>query len=316
VTTLSQLSLAEVSATVPVKQLDLVNYTETDMELSDLLAKEGIDPDATLVLRHRPTEPELRKVLPWLAAEKPDVYNAYQQWQSPKVEKQMAQSEYVASFIGHQPGRALFAGIYKHCGHKQVSHQQRSKNKQLRELMSLGSVNGPDPCLWFDLRLTPIFKSWFGKLVIAWPGLEKSFSRWAHSNSRFRIEAIHDESLLHEAIPDWRELVLSKEQLGLLPQSWKAALSQWRGVYSIFDTKVKKLYVGSAYGKDNIYGRWKIYAESGHGGNKHLKALNPSNFQFSILERLSPDTPPDAAIRCEAQWKVRLHTKQFGLNAN
>jgi metal-dependent HD superfamily phosphatase/phosphodiesterase len=45
------------------------------MELNDLLVKCGIDPKTVLVLRHVPTEREFRKVLPWLAAERHDVYN-------------------------------------------------------------------------------------------------------------------------------------------------------------------------------------------------------------------------------------------------
>lgn len=49
------------------------------MNLNDLLTKQGIDPMRVIVMRHRPTERELRKVLPWLVHEKPEVFNAYQQ---------------------------------------------------------------------------------------------------------------------------------------------------------------------------------------------------------------------------------------------
>ena len=41
------------------------------MNLNDLFSGKGIDPKQVLVLRHRPREPELRKVLPWLVAERP-----------------------------------------------------------------------------------------------------------------------------------------------------------------------------------------------------------------------------------------------------
>jgi hypothetical protein len=47
-----------------------------DLELNDLLNKHDIDLSAVLLMRHRPTEPELRKVLPWLANERPNIYNA------------------------------------------------------------------------------------------------------------------------------------------------------------------------------------------------------------------------------------------------
>ena len=85
------------------------------MNFTDLLRGKGIEPQRVLVLRHRPLEPELRKVLPWLAAEKPEVFNAYQQTQTTQVEQEMARAGYVAAFIGHEPGKALFVGNCAFC---------------------------------------------------------------------------------------------------------------------------------------------------------------------------------------------------------
>ena len=85
------------------------------MNLNDLLKGKGIDPQHVLVLRHRPNEPELNKILPWLAAEKPDVFNAYQQTQGERVERAMQAMKgfgYVASFLGREPGKALFVGLW------------------------------------------------------------------------------------------------------------------------------------------------------------------------------------------------------------
>ena len=70
------------------------------MLLNDLLVDKGFDPTQVIVFRHQPQEPQLRKVLPWLAADKPDLFNAYQQTQVPRVEKAMLKARYVASFIG------------------------------------------------------------------------------------------------------------------------------------------------------------------------------------------------------------------------
>ena len=75
-------------------------------------------------------------------------------------------------------------------------------------------------------------------------------------------------------------------------------------------------YVGSASGSRNIWGRWADYAKTGHGGNKRLRTRKPENLRFSILERVSPDTPSDDVVRLEKTWKDRLHTKQYGLNEN
>jgi hypothetical protein len=49
--------------------------------------------------------------------------------------------------------------------------------------------------------------------------------------------------------------------------AWVNALSSVNGVYLIRHIMDGKLYVGSAYGKDGILGRWRAYARSGHGGN-------------------------------------------------
>ena len=82
------------------------------MDLKDLLIAKGIDPRQVLVLRHRPSEPRFNKALRRWAAEKPDMFNAYPQTQTRKVEKAMTGAGYVASFIGHAPGKALFVGLY------------------------------------------------------------------------------------------------------------------------------------------------------------------------------------------------------------
>ncbi|HJY86402.1 MAG TPA: hypothetical protein VKE24_06145 [Candidatus Acidoferrales bacterium] len=108
------------------------------MDLNDLLKKQGIDPQQVLALRHRPHEPELNKVFPWLAAEKPAVFNAYQQTQGPKLEKVMVLmggSGYIASFIGHEPGKALFVGLYSIAGSRPLTYG--------RHLVLIGSGRGP-----------------------------------------------------------------------------------------------------------------------------------------------------------------------------
>ena len=116
-------------------------------------------------------------------------------------------------------------------------------------------------------------------MVIDWPGLERSWYRWADRN-QFGVNAITEEPLLIAAMPDWQELTLDWPQLALLPTAWQAALAQWRGVYLIIDQSDGKQYVGSAYGRENILQRWLGYARTGHGGNKLLKNRDPNDFVF------------------------------------
>ncbi len=295
------------------------------MNLNDLLRAKNVDPGQVLVFRHRPFEPELNKVLPWLAAEKPDVFNAYQQTQGEKLEGTMQELVgvgHVASFIGREPGKALFVGLYAIAGSKALNLDEFWQVPAFKEMKAFGmrgwvpEDDGRQSVLWFDLVLTGFYASWKGKLVVEWPPPERSWWRRAHRND-MPVLSVLEDSALEAAMPDWGDIELSWEQLGILPKPWTVKLSEWRGIYYIFDTSDGKGYVGSAYGDGNLLARWLGYAAIGHGGNRLLKGRDPRHFRFSILQRVSPDMEPDEIIRLESSWKERLHTRHpLGLNDN
>ena len=142
-----------------------------------------------------------------------------------------------------------------HCTHRGQWHPlthddywRVSANIEMRDF----GMRGPsrESILWFGLAPTAFYKDCKGRLIVYWPPPERSWWRWADRN---RIAV------------------------------WKAALSQWRGIYFIFDESDGKGYVGSAYGTENIVGRWLSYAAGGHGGNKELRNRDPARFRFSIL---------------------------------
>lgn len=293
------------------------------MNLNDLLKGNGIDPRQVLVFRHRPYEPELNRVLPWLTAERPDLFNAYQQTQGEMLEKVMSSLKgvgYVASFIRHEPGKALFIGLYSIGDSKPLSHAeywQVPANLELRKYGMVGFTGAKrKSILWFDLTLTDFYASWKGKLIISWPPPERSWWRRAHKGE-MPVFAILEESVLEAAMPEWEEIIISWEELSILPKRWKSALSHWRGIYYIFDVSDGKGYIGSAYGENNLLGRWLNYAARGHGGNSLLRKRDPRNFRFSILQRVSPDMVAGDIIKIESSWKERLHTREpYGLNDN
>lgn len=294
------------------------------MNLNDLLRGKGIDPKQVLVLRHRPSEPELNKWLPWLAAEKPDAFNAYQQTQGTRLESAMSAMKsagYVAAFIGRKPGKALFVGLYSIGASKPLTREeywQVPENVELRKfgMKGFSEEENRSSILWFDLVMTDFYDSWKGKLVVGWPPPERSWWRRAHRNE-LPVLAVLEDSALNAAMPEWNEIALTWEQLRVLPTAWKSALSHWRGIYYIFDTSGGQGYVGSAYGDSNLLGRWLEYAASGHGGNRLLRQRDPRHFRFTILQRVSPDMEADEVIRLEGTWKDRLHTHPpHGLNEN
>lgn len=292
------------------------------MTLNDLLLAHHLDLSQVLVLRHRPSEPELNKVLPWIAAERPDLYNAYQQGQGEKLEHAMLEATHVASFIRYHAGKALFIGLYSIAGSRTITREQFwaiPENLELKQFGMRGfsqEVPRSSSALYFNLQLVDFYSHWKGKLVVGWPPPERSWWRRAHRNT-MPVLAIREESALDAAMPEWNELALTRQELRVLPTRWINAISQWRGIYYIFDESDGKGYVGSAYGESNLLGRWLSYAASGHGGNALLKKRNPENFTFTVLERVSPDMPAEIVIRLESTWKERLHTRApFGLNDN
>ncbi len=110
---------------------------------------------------------------------------------------------------------------------------------------------------------------------------------------------------------------------------WRKALQSVLAVYLIIDTKQGGAYVGSAYGKDGLWGRWSCYASEnfhGHGGDEGL--INriggdknyPENFEFSILEVISKNTSEKDVRKREGWWKDTLRTRKNhnnrGMNEN
>jgi len=298
------------------------------MLFNQLLAEQNIDPASVLALRHtpKPEDGELRKVLPWLADDDPDVFNAYQSTQTEKVEATMLRAKYVASFIGLEKRKdsteqaAVFVGLYKIGDHRPLTYTQfweRSAYQKMKGYGMQGFVEGSrSSVLWFDLTIIDFYKKWKGKLIIEWPRPAIRWYRFA-GNADFPIVAILEDSALHGAMPDWKDCIWTRAELSALPSKWRERLSQWRGIYYVFDQSDGKGYVGSAYGEDNILGRWDYWAATGHGGNVHLRERSPENFTFSILELVAQSSDKNAVVDLETNWKKRLHTRlPFGLNGN
>jgi hypothetical protein len=293
------------------------------MELNDLLLKKSINAEKVLVLRHRPFEKGFSKVFPWLAANRPDLFNAYQSTQGEQLERAMQKAQFVASFIGNEPGKAIFIGLYEIGEAKSLTREEYWAVPAYAEMKALGMEgfseerDKRETILRFDLKQQDeFFPEWKGKLVVGWPPPERSWWRWAERNT-MPILAVHEESVLDKVMPDWREIVLTWGELRVLPETWKNVLRQWCAVYYIHDSAENKGYVGSASGEERLLQRWENYAATGHGGNVLLRGCDHNNFTFSILQLIPPDIESQEIIRVESTWKKRLHTQApAGLNDN
>ena len=105
-------------------------------------------------------------------------------------------------------------------------------------------------------------------------------------------------------------------------EAWHTALSSVNAIYLIVDQETGKQYVGSAYGKDGLLGRWSCYVNSLHGNNKLMKEMicaypeSYHHFQFSILQILPKTATDDEVIQTESLYKKKLLTIPFGMNDN
>ena len=99
-------------------------------------------------------------------------------------------------------------------------------------------------------------------------------------------------------------------------------MSSIYAIYLITDRSNGKLYVGSAYGKDGLLGRWSHYVTTKHGGNKGIQEVicqypeRYKDFQFSILQILPKSTNPEKVIELEQLYKKKFLSITFGMNEN
>jgi hypothetical protein len=154
------------------------------IDFRDLLTKQGLDLGTVMVMRHRPIEPEVREVLPWLAADRPEVFNAYQQVQHPDAEKALKKAAVLASFIVQDGERALFVGLYRRGAWRPVTKMQfwATPAAEMKPF-GLRGIKGRKTRMWFDLELTDLYRELKGRLVVKWPP-GRLWWRWARTNQR------------------------------------------------------------------------------------------------------------------------------------
>lgn len=295
------------------------------MTLNDLLNIEGIDPADVIVLRHTLQSPLSTELLGRLVDARPAAFDLYQSIQGGPTAAAitaLAGRGYIASFIGQRAGQATFVGIYKVQGVLGIAPKDLAFLQEWAVLADLGftlpMMFGVDPkasCM-IELQKTPVLQDWSGKLIVDWPPPAISWRRRAHENT-MPIHAITEESNFSPPMPHWRDLLIKWQEISTLPQSWRVALSHWRGIYFIYDSSDGKGYVGSAYGANNLIGRWDYYSQVGHGDVVDLIDRDPRNFTFSILERVAPGADIAEVVSIENSWKKRLHTyAPQGMNLN
>ena len=182
------------------------------------------------------------------------------------------------------------------------------------------------------------FEQYIGKVIVTYKNKVRggSFS-YQHVKKgkifpQLFVKTVLSEQYTMESFTGYSNIDLSFEKLQYIctnphaPLDWKTSLSNEMGIYLITDTAKKMFYVGSAYGQEKLYQRWRTYALTYHGNNKKLKELFDEkgadyfkeNMRFSILEHWDSESINNInyAIERENVWKNRLMARDGNVGYN
>lgn len=235
----------------------------------------------------------------------------FEDWQNDQNNKNFNR-KYVISLIWVDDDKWMFAGVY------QVDGEPKPHNLGYK----------------YSMHMTDNQKDLVGRLIVhykkeyraSYPNLELEPSKGS-APSYMYVSSILENRLSIDDFPGFSAVDISWKSLETIINkkisTWYNALSKAKGVYLIRDTKTGKMYVGSAYGDECIWSRWKEYATNGHGGNVELKGLLSQegkdyvmNFRYSVLEVCNMNLGSEYIIERESYWKEILMTREFGYNKN
>lgn len=244
---------------------------------------------------------------------KGSLYNLYRNdlqkfldYQNEQREANFGSVEYIVSFIGEEGSDSRFIGVFKNNGIVQDFEDHKI----------------------FDFVEVPGFEILKERVIIDWGKNAISWHQWFDSNDKAVIRI--DRGLTENDVPvftSYNDVLLSYTQLKAIFEKeiddWKTRLDCCNCIYLIQDINNGMQYVGSTYGKDGIWGRWKQYAETGHGGDVKLKEKLEEDpnyaakyFQWCILEILPLNISDFDAIDREELYKRKFATLIHGYNLN
>lgn len=281
------------------------------LKFNMLLCSEGIDPAEVRLLRHQTREPDGRTPYILWRDNLPG-FESYQSTQSPDRRSHFRGS-YWASFVAPPDGRTLFVGLYA---------------VRLVETVPVGKIDpfhgrpiGGDKG-WthydqYECIPAPQLADYSGRLSVHWGDSTSAYRAWVQrADQQDKIVVELAREFREEEFPGFTRLVRPLSEIETIPASWQEALRATRGVYLLACPKTREHYVGSATGMEGFLGRWREYATTNHGGNVGLKARDPADWIVSVLEVAGSAASDAEILEMETSWKLKLHSRNIGLNRN
>ncbi len=283
------------------------------LKLSDVMRNVGLDPEQVKLARHPLSDKRIKFCYD------NGFFELYLRTQGKKMFKE---GQYILNFVGTQGTTGRFEGCYL------VKGIRSMEGITLPESFPINPEK--PPIFYYDLEKTDIMSDYVERLLIEWGKGARSWCQKGTTEKEIIALMPHRNAQLVSKLTDFENMRLSFDELESIIAApdfysdWVGALSTTYAIYLITDTASGQQYVGSAYGKNGLYGRWSEYINTKHGGNKKMRELlkkHPERyhkFQFSILQTLPKSLAIDNAsvIEVESLWKSKLNTIEFGLNDN
>lgn len=231
----------------------------------------------------------------------------------------------VAFFLGQDQNHGVFTGFYSPGASEHFPNWQEMAAASDEASWKFGLYR-------YDLERAGHLEPLRDRLVIDFGPPVRSAHRWLDKMGPLPVVEIKPLGR-GDAFPGYTSVRLPFRQLRHILANpaanpdWRNALSAVSGIYAILvgqklPMASGQIYIGSASGGENIWQRFGEYAETGHGGNKRLIEVLErypqvvDDFQFSILQTMPTTASHDDVLAVEAEYKLKLGTREFGLNGN
>lgn len=213
--------------------------------------------------------------------------------------------EYVIVFLAEEGWNSRLVGVYENQG------KDLTKTKQL-------GLN------YYNFVPLSEFEKFNDRVIVDWgDNNQNPLQSWDNEKYVIRIDGYVGKNV--PRFDSYENVMLSYSELKAVLDGtdavWTKNLQSVNCVYCIVNKSTGELYIGSTYGKDGIWRRWKEYAQNdGHGGNRRLKELiekddvDPNVLQWIILEILPLVVKEEQAVRRENLYKEKFCTRKFGYN--
>lgn len=221
----------------------------------------------------------------------------------------------IISFLGSGDNLAGLVGVYWVRGCRDLTLKDVKQTHPMLEVNSVRNDKGIKR-IRYDLVKDSRFCDLENRLIVQW----KSTRGWFQKKDLDIYELLPAVKVI--PFPGYQDVLLSYKDLKQIinnpraHKDWKAALEANAGIYRIVDMSSGEIYIGSAYGREGLWGRWCNYARNGHGGNKLLKGREPDCFLWSIVRTVSRSMSERDVIKVEAREKQKYGSRVHGLNDN